>query len=70
MESSNSITRCLAMLKQGDREAADRLWAAYLGRLLALARAKHGGPRGVADGPQNEPRVALGCGIPYAIQAH
>jgi RNA polymerase sigma factor (sigma-70 family) len=45
-----SITRCIAMLKQGDRAAADQLWDAYVHRLIALARRKMGTtPRQVAD---------------------
>src|SRR4051794_36213341 len=50
MDPSRSITRCIEMLRSGDRAAADRLWDAYLNRLLALARAKLGSsPRQVAD---------------------
>jgi DNA-directed RNA polymerase specialized sigma24 family protein len=38
------------MLKAGDRAAADRLWGAYMRRLISLARGKLGGsPRGIAD---------------------
>lgn len=40
MDSSRSITRCIELLRSGDRRAADRLWDAYLSRLLALARAR------------------------------
>jgi RNA polymerase sigma factor (sigma-70 family) len=50
MDPSRSITRCIELLRSGDRAAADRLWDAYLNRLLALARAKLGSsPRQVAD---------------------
>src|SRR4051812_3625663 len=46
----SSITRCLDMLKQGDRAAADRLWGAYIRRLVGLARAKmRAAPRRAAD---------------------
>jgi DNA-directed RNA polymerase specialized sigma24 family protein len=46
----SSITRCIEMLKKGDRAAADRLWDAYVHRLVALARRKMGAaPRQVAD---------------------
>jgi RNA polymerase sigma factor (sigma-70 family) len=37
-------------MKEGDREAAHRLWEAYYGRLVELARARLGGsPRRAAD---------------------
>jgi DNA-directed RNA polymerase specialized sigma24 family protein len=38
MSSEGSITRCIALLKAGDRAAAQRIWEAYSGRLVALAR--------------------------------
>src|SRR5579875_3725647 len=43
MSSESSIIRCLGMLRSGDRAAADRLWGAYMGRLIGLARARLGG---------------------------
>jgi DNA-directed RNA polymerase specialized sigma24 family protein len=43
MTSSSSITRCLIKLRAGDRAAADRLWDAYMRRLVALARVRLGG---------------------------
>lgn len=47
---ANSITHCIGMLKRGDHGAAERLWTAYIQRLVGLARAKIGGvPRGAAD---------------------
>ena len=50
MSSANSITRCLNRLRCGDRDAAERLWEAYIGRLVGLARAKiRNAPRGAAD---------------------
>ena len=48
--SEPSITRCLDRLKQGDRAAAERLWGAYIRRLVGLARAKmRAAPRRAAD---------------------
>jgi len=47
---SHSITRCIAMLRRGDRDAAEALWGAYIHRLVALARARLGSsPRRAAD---------------------
>ena len=47
---SHSITRCIDMLKRGDRAAAEALWDSYIHRLVALARARLGGmPRRAAD---------------------
>jgi DNA-directed RNA polymerase specialized sigma24 family protein len=47
---SHSITRCIDMLKRGDRAAAEALWDSYIHRLVALARARIGGmPRRAAD---------------------
>src|SRR5262249_5962807 len=40
---SRSITRCIDMLKRGDRAAAEELWDSYVHRLVALARARLGG---------------------------
>ena len=40
---SRSITRCIKMLKRGDRAAAEELWDSYVHRLVALARARLGG---------------------------
>ena len=34
---SHSITRCIDMLKRGDRAAAEALWDSYIHRLVALA---------------------------------
>ena len=51
-----SVTRLIGMLKGGDGEAAQRLWEAYFGRLVALARAKL---RGVATRAADEEDVAL-----------
>jgi DNA-directed RNA polymerase specialized sigma24 family protein len=45
-----SITRCLARLREGDRGAAERLWGAYVRRLVCLARARlRAAPRRAAD---------------------
>jgi DNA-directed RNA polymerase specialized sigma24 family protein len=47
---SHSITRCIDMLKRGDRAAAEALWESYIHRIVALARARLGGmPRRAAD---------------------
>ena len=47
---SRSITRCINMLKRGDRAAAEELWDSYVHRLVALARVRLGGtPRRAAD---------------------
>lgn len=51
-----SVTRLIGMLKGGDREAAQGLWEAYFGRLMALARAKL---RGVPTRAADEEDVAL-----------
>jgi DNA-directed RNA polymerase specialized sigma24 family protein len=40
---SRSITRCIDMLKRGDRAAAEELWDSYIHRLVALARVRLGG---------------------------
>src|SRR5262249_18918958 len=50
MAAELSVTRLVGMLKGGDGEAAQRLWEAYFGRLVALARAKlRGFPTRAAD---------------------
>jgi len=56
MSSSRSITHCIAMLKLGDRAAAEKLWDTYVQRLIALARARIGG---VARRAADEEDVAL-----------
>ncbi|WP_422928004.1 ECF-type sigma factor [Singulisphaera sp. PoT] len=56
MSTSRSITRCIDMLKRGDRAAAEKLWDAYVQRLVALARARIGG---VARRAADEEDVAL-----------
>jgi DNA-directed RNA polymerase specialized sigma24 family protein len=49
-QGEGSITRCIDRLKSGDRAAAERLWGAYIRRLVSLARAKmRAAPRGAAD---------------------
>ena len=48
--SEGSITRCLALLKAGHRDAAQELWGRYFARLVALARARlRAVPRRAAD---------------------
>jgi DNA-directed RNA polymerase specialized sigma24 family protein len=39
-QAEGSITECIDRLKRGDRGAAERLWSAYVRRLVGLARAK------------------------------
>src|SRR5262245_17111897 len=56
MTAELSVTRLVGMLKEGDGEAAQRLWEAYFGRLTALARAKL---RGVPTRAADEEDVAL-----------
>jgi DNA-directed RNA polymerase specialized sigma24 family protein len=47
---TDSIVRCIDMLKDGDHEAAERLWATYIRRLVGLARARIGAaPRRAVD---------------------
>jgi hypothetical protein len=40
MSDDGSITRCIAALKCGDREAAEALWERYFWRLAGLARGR------------------------------
>jgi RNA polymerase sigma factor (sigma-70 family) len=40
MDDSSSVTTWLSQLKAGENEAARRLWEAYFGRLVRLARRK------------------------------
>src|SRR5262247_2448402 len=50
MESSGSVTHWVEQLQAGDRAAAQKLWASYFQRLVALARARlRGASRRVAD---------------------
>lgn len=50
MDPSQSITRCIELLKRGDRVAADQLWDSYIHRLVELARKKlRAIPRPIAD---------------------
>jgi DNA-directed RNA polymerase specialized sigma24 family protein len=56
ISTSRSITRCIQMLKSGDRAAAEQLWDSYIHRLVALARARMGG---VARRAADEEDVAL-----------
>ena len=50
MAADESITRWIALLKEGDPAAAQQLWERYFRRLVGLAREKLGGaPRRVAD---------------------
>jgi DNA-directed RNA polymerase specialized sigma24 family protein len=56
MAAELSVTRLVGMLKDGDGAAAQRLWEAYFGRLVALARAKL---RGIPTRAADEEDVAL-----------
>jgi DNA-directed RNA polymerase specialized sigma24 family protein len=50
MSSDGSVTRLIGMLKGGDRDAAQRLWEAYFGRLVGIARGRlRSAPRRAAD---------------------
>ena len=50
MDPEGSVTRWIALLKNGDRAAADALWRAYFHRLVALARDRlRGTPCRAAD---------------------
>src|SRR5437016_2985516 len=50
MSSEGSITRCIDLLKRGDRTAAQPLWDRYFQRLVELARARlRVAPRRLAD---------------------
>jgi DNA-directed RNA polymerase specialized sigma24 family protein len=50
MPSDGSVTRLIVMLKEGDRAASQKLWEAYFGRLVGLARASlRGTPGRMAD---------------------
>jgi DNA-directed RNA polymerase specialized sigma24 family protein len=50
MSAEGSVTLCLAMLKRGDRAAADELWGRYFHRLVGLARSRlRAAPRRSAD---------------------
>jgi DNA-directed RNA polymerase specialized sigma24 family protein len=56
MGSEDSVTRWIKALKEGDREAARRLWERYCERLVTLAR---GRLRDVRRGAADEEDVAL-----------
>ena len=56
MSSDGSVTRLIVMLKGGNRAASQRLWEAYFGRLVGLARARL---RGVSGRMADEEDVAL-----------
>src|SRR3954449_13579827 len=38
--SEGSVTRCIGLLKRGDRDAAQLVWRRYIHRIVALARAR------------------------------
>jgi DNA-directed RNA polymerase specialized sigma24 family protein len=50
MPEDGSISRCLALVRAGDRTAAQELWSRYFRRLIGLARARlRATPRRAAD---------------------
>jgi DNA-directed RNA polymerase specialized sigma24 family protein len=50
MSAEGSITRLIARIKEGDRDASQRIWDEYFQRLVALARSRlRGAARRVAD---------------------
>src|SRR5262245_52277436 len=50
MSNGHSVTTWIGRLRDGDHEAAERLWQRYFGRLVAFARGKlHGVSRRAAD---------------------
>jgi DNA-directed RNA polymerase specialized sigma24 family protein len=50
MSSGDSVTAWIQQLRDGERDAARKLWDHYFHRLLALARQRfHGMPRAAAD---------------------
>jgi len=51
MDNSGSVTRWIKTLREGDQEAAARLWSKYFYRLAGVVRSKFGEARlGAADG--------------------
>jgi DNA-directed RNA polymerase specialized sigma24 family protein len=66
MSAGESVTRWIDQLKEGDREAAERLWERYFARLVRLARGwlQHT-PRQAAD----EEDVALGAFASFCRRA-
>ncbi len=66
MTAEGSITRWIGLVKQGNDEGADRLWQAYFGPMVALARRKLGeGARRGAD----EEDVALSAFKSFCLGA-
>ena len=57
-ECEGSVTRWIGDVKEGDRDAMERLWSRYFQRLAALARKRLNAARRVA-GPVDEEDVAL-----------
>jgi RNA polymerase sigma factor (sigma-70 family) len=50
VSNGHSVTTWLGRLREGDQEAAERLWQRYFGQLVAFARGKlHGVSRRAAD---------------------
>jgi DNA-directed RNA polymerase specialized sigma24 family protein len=56
MSAEGSITRLIARIKEGDRDASQRIWDEYFHRLVALARSRL---RGAARRAADEEDVAL-----------
>jgi DNA-directed RNA polymerase specialized sigma24 family protein len=66
VSADGSITRWISLVKQGDEEGAERLWQAYFGPMVALARRKLGaGARRGAD----EEDVALSAFKSFCLGA-
>ena len=63
VEGEGSVTRWIGDIKEGDREAMERLWSRYFQRLATLARKRLTASRRLA-GPVNEEDVALGAEQP------
>ena len=57
-EAEGSVTRWIGDVKEGDRDAMERLWSRYFQRLAVLARKRLHASRRVA-GPVDEEDVAL-----------
>jgi DNA-directed RNA polymerase specialized sigma24 family protein len=67
MTPNESVTQWIGQVKEGDHEAAQKLWESYFGRLVQLARKKlQGKPRSLGD----EEDVALSAFKSFWEGAH